>query len=641
MFCEICGSPLSEGAKVCHVCGSEITGAEEAAVETTDTRAQQENGKVQQRNNGLQQRNNGPQQQNSEPEKTDEEVAEQDLSAESSDDVPIKWDLSGFPKPRKTEEVNFRWNLNGDDIGLTQASRESAPDLTGELDRYFTFDKSMEDFQELLDRKYEKIKDYSKPTEKHSRIERMNLTGRLNLEEIQPEEIVSSSFNPAEGVSSSFDLEEEEVPEFQLPGQKQAETESVFKSMNVHKDQRNQDQESQAEIITENDEIFIDEEEEEPEVIWVGKTAQEAARETERSQSLEALGQKEDMPGLDVEVPEPGDEASNLMAEKEDLSGGEEDISGSKDHISDKKEETPEKTEDTAEGDQELVPLWFESKEEEVEVRRRGYIGRVILVVIIAALLAEAIILGIQYFMPESNAAKKAGEINTAVIQTLTDWKDKTVNFFKGAGGEEAEAPILPEEEESDQPGLHEEEEDTDKEPDTTPAADKNALISAVSGLNKNIGKVEANDNLAWESGKDYAIVDIKNSKPIENNHWYTDENGKHFYYDREIVATLIDFDSKWVDYVNGDSDDVIALTKKGSKAYNNVTTFSKVGKVEQTFLLLQIGEIREGKQGFYAWTYEEIKEVQGGNTSIKKYNWIYQLEPIDGEMKITNYYRY
>ena len=49
---------------------------------------------------------------------------------------------------------------------------------------------------------------------------------------------------------------------------------------------------------------------------------------------------------------------------------------------------------------------------------------------------------------------------------------------------------------------------------------------------------------------------------------------------------------------------------------------------MEQTFLLLQIGEIREGKQGFYAWTYEEIKEVQGGNTSIKKYNWIYQLEP-------------
>ena len=365
---------------------------------------------MQQGNHQPQQRNSGPQQQNSESEKTDEEVVEQDMAAEASDDVHIKWDLSGFPKPRKTEEVNFRWNLNGDDIGLTQVSDESAPDLTGELDRHFTFDKSIEDFQELLDRKYEKIKDYSKPTEKHPRIERMNLTDRLNLEEIQSKEVVSSSFNPTEGVPSSFDSEEEETPEFRLPGQERAETETVLKSMNVHKDQGNQDQENQVEIIAENDEIFIDEEEEEPEVIWVGKTAHEAAhgvarktaheaaRETERSQSLEALGQKEDMPGLDVEVPEPGDEASNLMAEKEDLSGGEEDISGSKDHISDKKEETlrpenaevptadsaeetPEKTEDTAEEDQNL-PLWFESKEEEVEVRRRGYTGRVILVVI-------------------------------------------------------------------------------------------------------------------------------------------------------------------------------------------------------------------------------------------------------------------
>ena len=443
MFCETCGSPLSEGAKVCHVCGSEITGAEEATVETTDIRVQQENNKVQQGNHQPQQRNSGPQQQNSESEKTDEEVVEQDMAAEASDDVHIKWDLSGFPKPRKTEEVNFRWNLNGDDIGLTQVSDESAPDLTGELDRHFTFDKSIEDLQELLDRKYEKIKDYSKPTEKHPRIERMNLTDRLNLEEIQSKEVVSSSFNPTEGVPSSFnptegvpssfDSEEEETPEFRLPGQERTETETVLKSMNVHKDQGNQDQENQVEIIAENDEIFIDEEEEEPEVIWVGKTAHEAAhgvarktaheaaREEARNQGLEALGQKEDMPSLDV-APDMDADMPDMEAKcrnrrenvrsycrEEDLSGGEENI-GVKDHISDKRgdaaagkcrsangrqrRETPEKPRIRRRKIRNLPP-WFESKEEEVEVRRRGYIGRVILVVIIAALLAEAIILSI------------------------------------------------------------------------------------------------------------------------------------------------------------------------------------------------------------------------------------------------------
>lgn len=112
-------------------------------------------------------------------------------------------------------------------------------------------------------------------------------------------------------------------------------------------------------------------------------------------------------------------------------------------------------------------------------------------------------------------------------------------------------------------------------------------------------------------------------------------------YYDKEIVATLVGFDSKWIDYVNGGSDTVIDLTKEGSQARKNAVSFSKVGKVEQTFRLLEIGEIRQGENAFYAWTYEEIEEVQGSKSTIKKYNWIYQLEPVDGEMKIVRYYDY
>jgi hypothetical protein len=120
-----------------------------------------------------------------------------------------------------------------------------------------------------------------------------------------------------------------------------------------------------------------------------------------------------------------------------------------------------------------------------------------------------------------------------------------------------------------------------------------------------------------------------------------TTDEGEVIFYDHEIVATLIAFDSQWIDYVNGESDEVIQLLKKDSGAYQKVTTFSKVGKVSQTFVLLEIGEIRQGKEGYYAWTYEEIKEVVDNKTYNKKYHWIYYLEPIDGEMKIVNYYKY
>lgn len=575
MFCEECGSPLREGDKSCRVCGYKIP----QVVEATDSiPTYQENPQSQIKiDEAISEHDVALVEDQNVPEDSDLQTQIGDFAMSSepkkkeTDDIPFEWNLSGFPKPRKTEEVNFNWNIDSDGDGLTKAFNESAPDLTDELDRYFTFDKNTEDFQKVLDEEYEKIKDYSQPIESRPCIERMNLLDRINSEDAHPE----PESKLVEG------------PEPQLESEAQAQTELIH--------------EGQAENFSENDE------EDEPEVIWISHM-----RDTK-----DEPAQTEDVPGQNEEAREPSEKAL------------------------DRNQEVPVHTENAPEENGEPVPLWFESQEEEVEVKR-SYIGRAILILIIAVLLAEAAILGIQYFLPESKAAEKAGEINGIVSETLIEWKDRTVNFFKGVGGkEETGAPVLPEDEQNDQqPGLQEEEE-PDSQPDTTPVADKKALISAASGLNKNIAAVEANDSLAWQSGKDYAIADIENSKPIENNYWFTDPGGEHVYFDKEIVATLVDFDSKWAEYVNGGSSDVIHLTKEGSQAYKNATTFSKVGKVEQTFLLLQIGEIRQGEDAFYAWTYEEIKEVQGGKTTIKKYNWIYRLEPIDGEMKITNYYNY
>jgi hypothetical protein len=576
MFCEECGSPLREGDKSCRVCGYKIP----QVVEATDSiPTYQENPQSQIKiDEAISEHDVALVEDQNVPEDSDLQTQIGDFAMSSepkkkeTDDIPFEWNLSGFPKPRKTEEVNFNWNIDSDGDGLTKAFDESAPDLTDELDRYFTFDKSAEDFQKVLDEEYEKIKDYSQPIESRPYIERMNLLDRINSEDAHSE--------PGSKLV--------EGPEPQLESEAQAQTELIH--------------EGQAENFSENDE------EDEPEVIWISHTRH----------TKDEPAQTEDVPGQNEEAREPSEEAL------------------------DRNQEVPVHTENAPEENGEPVPLWFESQEEEVEVKRSSYIGRAILILIIAVLLAEAAILGIQYFLPESKAAEKAGEINGIVSETLIEWKDRTVNFFKGVGGkEETGAPVLPEDEQNDQqPGLQEEEE-PDSQPDTTPVADKKALISAASGLNKNIAAVEANDSLAWQSGKDYAIADIENSKPIENNYWFTDPGGEHVYFDKEIVATLVDFDSKWAEYVNGGSSDVIHLTKEGSQAYKNATTFSKVGKVEQTFLLLQIGEIRQGEDAFYAWTYEEIKEVQGGKTTIKKYNWIYRLEPIDGEMKITNYYNY
>ena len=92
-------------------------------------------------------------------------------------------------------------------------------------------------------------------------------------------------------------------------------------------------------------------------------------------------------------------------------------------------------------------------------------------------------------------------------------------------------------------------------------------------------------------------------------------------------MTALISFDSQWTDYVNGGSDAVIDLTKYGSKAYRDATTYSKVGKIKESFDLLQIGDIQKGSEGYYVWTYEEITQTSGGIPTKIHYHWIYYLE--------------
>ncbi len=487
------------------------------------------------------------------------------------------WNLKGFPKPRKTEDIDFDWK-----IADTDASKDSAlmpadstetlevaegpSDLTRELNKYFTFDKASEDFQKLLDREYEKIAENPHPMG-NPYIGQMNLADRIDLEA------------------------SEEAPKQVLP-----------------------------EVIAGEDSLekeFI--EEEEPEVIWVGNLEKPAQN------APDVESQPDPNP---VVEPEPAFEPD---AESEPTQDPE-----------------PEPAPEPEPPTEELIPLWFDAKEEGVETERKrgGYIGKAVLALIIIALLAEATLLGIQYFMPGSAAAEQAKAINSTVSETLVDWKDGAISAIKGLGAdEEVDSEVVPDPTDTEDPDTEGPDQGIDEvstpEPDPAPVADKKTLITAVSDRNENIAAVKANNSLVWKSDTKYAEADITNSKPIENNHWTTLSNGEHVYYDKEIVATLIDFDSKWIDYVNGGSDAVIELTKEGSQARKNAVGFSKVGKVEQTFRLLEIGEIRQGEKAFYAWTYEEIEEAQGSKTTVKKYNWIYQLEPVDGEMMIVRYYNY
>ncbi len=284
--------------------------------------------------------------------------------------------------------------------------------------------------------------------------------------------------------------------------------------------------------------------------------------------------------------------------------------------------------------------LWFENITQTKKKKKGHRVKRCILFVVIVLLAAEATVLGIKYFWPDSVAAAKVTKGQIAIVTAIDSFKDSVLGAF---GDWDRGLPV-----DSDKTGDENDEDPTSGEaeppnpgPDPNPSLDKAALVESVLTYNKNIKTVRSNEDLSYVDGKDYGKEDVNSSVPLKYNILEIENNGSFLYIDKEIVATLIAFDSKWIDYVNGGSRDAVELTKKDSRAYRNVTTFSKVGKVKQTFELLEIGELRKGENAYYAWTFEKIKEERGGKTINKCYNWIYCLEPLDGTFKISDYFGY
>ena len=345
----------------------------------------------------------------------------------------------------------------------------------------------------------------------------------------------------------------------------------------------------------------------------------------------------------DIDIEDEIEEETIEIEEKEEVLEIDEEVVEEKEEIDDEEElliiadsdYVEEKTAEEEEPPKDI--LWFDYEDDPIEEKKKRFsFKRVILIIVIIILIAEVFALGITYFAPDTAAGKKVGEIQGLIGGTFSNIKDEIAAFFNKDEGEMTSTDPIEEPEDED-----EDPEEIKEVLDPKPNEDKDALIQSQLFNNKNIKDVRANNELIYQEGKDYGVEDINKSKPIENNIWMTTENGDTLYYDQEIVATLISFDSQWVDYVQGGSDQVLNLVEEGSQAYKNVSTFSKVGKVKQDFLLLEIGELRQGNNGFYAWTHEKIKEYEGNKVNEKEYYWIYHLKAVDTKMKIVNYHKY
>lgn len=259
----------------------------------------------------------------------------------------------------------------------------------------------------------------------------------------------------------------------------------------------------------------------------------------------------------------------------------------------------------------------------------------IVLVIIIILLAFEVTILGIKCFLPESSAATFINNKLGLAVNWVDALKNEKGNNIEEKASIAQEKQTPKENEESAQ------EANAIPKADPIPNPNKEELISELLVYNENIKSITYDSGLVYIENKSYKDKNINNSKPIENNIWYKDENENTVYYDKEVIKAVIQFDSAWIDYVNTKNKTVLDLTKNGSLAYENAKNFSKVGKITETFDSLKIGEIRQSEKGFYVWANESITTTELGKSLSNNHNWVYYLEPVDKQMKIVSYSKF
>ncbi|WP_027399426.1 zinc ribbon domain-containing protein [Anaerovorax odorimutans] len=467
---------------------------------------------------------------------------------------------------------------------------------------FFTFNKKNEEFQKLLDKEYERIRKNSEHRykEHNSNILASNTIENINYETFN---ISPDILNENESINNNTNNK--------IKDSKKEMIEEDLDSSDIEFKLHNFDNESLEEMKMARENFFrsfeTEETKETEELLEVNKTVKDNINKTTDEILVKEENEKKKNEILNNEINDKkaDNENSETVINKENEPGN---LSGNtiKNNI----------------------------ETEETEKSKKGNIFlKILLVIIILILILEISFLGIKFIAPNSKASKFITEKELKVVQFISDLGNNTKNETDNKTNEEDDSQINNEGNTTKQ--------DSESELDSSPEADKSVLIENQKDKNQNILEVKANDSLKYISGTDYGLSDINNSKPIENNIWMKSENGKDLYYDNEIVGTLIQFDSKWVDYLNNANNEVFELIKSGSQAEENARTFSKVGKVKETFNLLEIGEIRKGENGYYTWCHEEIEIQENGNLNSKSYNWIYHLEVVGDKIQIVNYYKF
>ena len=490
------------------------------------------------------------------------------------------------------------------------------------IDKFYTFNQKNEEFQALLDQEYERLRNRIREdseaeaiiANKEEKLEQARATwSKEALEEPVEEaeetvEVAEETEAPveeaveaevevaeAEAVNDTEETEEsqvtevetEEVPETEEAG---LETESEVEEVEEAEEADAAVQEAEEDAVQEEacacaceteEEVACDISSEDAEDACVVETAAQV-EETAKAEDAETEDEHDDAEEAEAEEtpsePESGNPPSD-EEEKEEEARGDEDSKETKLHYSDIF--ANDDVHDSDSGNEQKTGRW-----------------KIIVLDIIIVILAIAVICsGILVFAKGSAPANKISQGISWVTEKFSGSSDKSKDDKKSE--EKAEKAKSME--------------------DVVAEAKKNYV---------NIGKVQYDSKLKFDTSKDYGISELKNAKNFKDGEF---ADGKLL--SEAIVNLSLGYYSGLTDKVNSGSDDVLKLINEDSELYGHVKAIAE-GNEEQQIKDIKIGEIKNSGSNYYVIL--QITEGKANSSDTSTETKILSIINKDKVLKVT-----
>mgnify|MGYP001022356558 CR=1 FL=1 len=487
------------------------------------------------------------------------------------------------------------------------------------IDKFYTFNQKNEEFQALLDQEYERLRNRIREdneaeaiiANKEEKLEQARATwSKEALEEPVEEaeetvEVAEETEAPVEAAveaevevaeaeavndteateeSQVTEVETEEVPETE---EADVETESEVEEVEeadaaVQEAEEDAVQEEACACACETEEeVACDISSEDAEDACVVETAAQV-EETAKAEDAETEDEHDDAEEAEAEEtpsePESGNPPSD-EEEKEEETRGDEDSKETKLHYSDIF--ANDDVHDSDSGDEQKTGRW-----------------KIIVLDIIIVILAIAVICsGILVFTKGSAPANKISQGISWVTEKFSGSSDKSKDDKKS----------------------EEKVEKAKSMEDVVAAAKKNYV---------NIGKVQYDSKLKFDTSKDYGISELKNAKNFKDGEF---SDGKLL--SEAIVNLSLGYYSGLTDKVNSGSDDVLKLISEDSELYGHVKAIAE-GDEEHQIKDIKIGEIKNSGSNYYVIL--QITEGKANSSDTSTETKILSIINKDKVLKVT-----